>query len=201
MFVDDPHVNETLGVIPISGIGNTLDNTITAGKDSSVLSGLSGDDTLIGGDQSDVLIGGAAADSMLGGSGSDVFVQADGDSVAYTSQTAFSGNSLVGGGTIVFANSVDIITDFNSGDFIDVASAGDLTILAAGNGTNLLELSRNYMIRGVFAVNTGVFTQSDTGIDALILFNAQDPVLEAANNDNWLVATGAGPSLVAANFI
>ena len=183
--------------------GTSLDDIIFAKEGANNVLGNDGDDTIDGGQGADRISGGDGGDTLTGGAGADVFVQGNGDSVAYTAQTAFSANTLVAAGTIVFANSVDVITDFNNGglDLIDVATAADLTILAADNGSDPLELGRNYLIRGVFDANTSLFTQSDTGIDALILFNAQNPVLEAADNNNWLVATGAGASLVAANFI
>ena len=113
----------------------------------------------------DTINGGAGADILTGGSGVDLFIQNDGDSVRYTAQNAFSGNALVTGGTFIFRNSVDRITDFTGGaggDLIDV-TAGVITILSAGDSINELIAGNNYLIRGDFIDNTSLFTQSNVG--------------------------------------
>ena len=56
-----------------TGIGNDLDNTITATSGSNVLVGQGGADRLVGGIDGDTLLGGAGADTMLGGIGNDTY--------------------------------------------------------------------------------------------------------------------------------
>ena len=56
-----------------TGIGNTLDNTLTGGVGNDKLQGLAGNDTLIGGSGKDWLDGGAGVDVMKGGLGDDQY--------------------------------------------------------------------------------------------------------------------------------
>ncbi|MDT8333520.1 hypothetical protein RQ831_20925 [Roseomonas gilardii] len=66
----------------VSGVGNALDNTITANDAGDTLSGMAGSDTLTGGSGNDRLNGGTGADTMSGGAGDDVyFVDNTGDVV------------------------------------------------------------------------------------------------------------------------
>jgi Ca2+-binding RTX toxin-like protein len=98
----------TLGLTgDIDGTGNSLDNTITGGFGNNVLSGLAGNDTLtdiggndlfFGGDGADLLQAAAGADTLVGGAGNDRF--------------AFNANSL---------NGLYVISDFTSGDVLDVS--------------------------------------------------------------------------------
>ena len=58
----------------ISGIGNNLNNTITANRHDNALHGRAGNDVLNGGLGDDTLFGGAGRDTLKGGTGQDVFV-------------------------------------------------------------------------------------------------------------------------------
>ncbi|MDP2324897.1 MAG: ABC transporter transmembrane domain-containing protein, partial [Gammaproteobacteria bacterium] len=71
------------GTLTLTGIGNELDNVLTANASGSVLEGRGGNDSLkggsavdslLGGDGNDRLDGGAAGDWLAGGSGNDVYV-------------------------------------------------------------------------------------------------------------------------------
>ena len=193
--------------------GNIGDDVITGGKDNDLIYGGIGDDfirgdagndTIHGGDGADVLIGGAGADTLVGGAGVDIFVQNPSSSVSYTAQNAIADNSLTIGGTFVFDNSVNVVTDFTGGaggDLINTAVGNNLTILNSGSATNSLTLRSNYMIRGSFSTDSNTFTQSNSGNDSLILLNAQHRDLGNSFNNNYLIATGAGATLVAENFM
>ena len=61
--------------------------------------------------------------------------------------------------------------------------------------------STSPVIRGDFITDTSVFTQNNTGNDALILIDAKNASLDDLSNDNYLIVEGAGATLVAANFI
>lgn len=95
-------------------IGNAADNTLTGNAGRNGLYGAAGDDTLAGGGGRDTLVGGAGADTLTGGASADRFV--------FTS-AADSGGSAV-----------DTITDFRSGDLIDL-SALDANGSGSGNGS------------------------------------------------------------------
>ncbi|MGO1075687.1 calcium-binding protein [Inquilinus sp. CA228] len=58
----------------LRGVGNALDNVITADDWGGSLAGAAGDDTLHGGAGSDWLDGGLGADTMDGGAGNDTYV-------------------------------------------------------------------------------------------------------------------------------
>jgi Ca2+-binding RTX toxin-like protein len=62
------------GTSPITGIGNTLANTLTGNSSGNLLQGLSSDDSLYGVDGDDTLDGGLGNDLLSGGGGSDVAV-------------------------------------------------------------------------------------------------------------------------------
>ncbi len=60
---------------PIVGTGTDGDDSFTADPESASLhDGLSGNDTLTGGDQGDLLIGGTGADALSGGAGNDTLI-------------------------------------------------------------------------------------------------------------------------------
>ena len=131
----------TLGLVGnIDGTGNSLDNTITGGFGNNVLSGLAGNDTLtdiggndlfFGGDGADTLQASEGADTLVGGAGSDRF--------------AFDANSL---------NGLDLISDFTSGDVLDVSdlltgfdpatsNINDFLQADEGNGSTTIKVDSN----------------------------------------------------------
>jgi Ca2+-binding RTX toxin-like protein len=75
-----------LGTNAVSGIGNSLSNTLLGNSKSNSLDGADGNDFLIGNGGNDILNGGLGNDTMIGGTGDDYFVV---DSV---------GDSFSGGG-------------------------------------------------------------------------------------------------------
>ncbi|MDT8316220.1 carbohydrate-binding domain-containing protein [Roseomonas mucosa] len=62
------------GSAALKGVGNALDNTITANDAGNNLYGKDGADTLNGGAGNDYLDGGTGADHMAGGLGNDIYV-------------------------------------------------------------------------------------------------------------------------------
>ncbi|HYG47844.1 MAG TPA: calcium-binding protein [Allosphingosinicella sp.] len=104
-----------------TGTGNGLDNIIYGGGFDDVLSGAGGNDELRGSGGNDTLDGGAGNDLLIGSSGADIHTGgADNDTfrIDYWSS-----------GTGVDA---DRITDFASGDLVDV-SGWDADFNTAGN--------------------------------------------------------------------
>ncbi|MFO1034572.1 MAG: hypothetical protein U1E15_11015 [Hyphomicrobiales bacterium] len=90
------------GTSAINGTGNSLNNLITGNDAINTLTGGEGDDEINGGGGNDLIYGGTGADSLTGGAGNDVF---------YFTATSDSNA----------ANGVDVITDFTSGDKINVS--------------------------------------------------------------------------------
>ena len=121
------------GTAAINGTGNADANTITGNGGSNTLSGDAGNDILVGGAGTDRLIGGVGVDSLTGGTGNDTFVFAAGDS-----------------GTGV--GSRDTITDFQTGDLIDLtAFGGGLSFIGSGafNAANQVRFAG-----GIVEINT-----------------------------------------------
>ena len=74
------------GSVNLSGVGNTLANSITGNSGANTLQGLAGNDILIGGGGTDTLSGGDNDDLLVGGSGNDVFDGGTGiDTVSFRS--------------------------------------------------------------------------------------------------------------------
>jgi Ca2+-binding RTX toxin-like protein len=110
------------GTKHMTGTGNDLDNTMTAGAGSATFNGGAGNDTLIGGQGVDNLLGGMGNDRLWAGSGSGNFKfdQLSGGSgddtlIAGGGSTKMHGGS--GSDIFVFESqeSADIL-DFNSGE-------------------------------------------------------------------------------------
>ena len=101
--------------------GNALDNVIRSGGSADTLSGLDGDDELQAGAGNDTLNGGNGNDLLNGASGADIYTGGAGSDVF---QVGFfeSGNGA----------NADRITDFASGDIVDVSS-WDANRNVAGN--------------------------------------------------------------------
>lgn len=93
-----------------SGTGNAADNEIRGSEiNDNSLSGLAGDDILIGGDAQDALQGGADDDVLIGGAGGDILTGGAGSDVFYFGALEDSRTA-----------SGDVISDFVQGeDFIE----------------------------------------------------------------------------------
>jgi serralysin len=114
LAVDASHGANALTIIGNAGIntlaGTAFADTINAGAGNDTVAGGAGNDTIDGGAGNDSLTGGAGADSLTGGGGSDMFVLA-----------------AAGG-----AGNTDTITDFGSGDKIQLSKAVFTALGAVG---------------------------------------------------------------------
>ena len=116
-------------------IGGSGNDSLVGGDGDDVLDGDDGDDVLNGGTGSDQLNGGAGRDMLFGWSGNDVLSGGAGN------------DSLSGGGgadRFVFDGldgSVDVITDFETGDVLAVGNM--LTGYSAGQETEFVTLVDN----------------------------------------------------------
>jgi Ca2+-binding RTX toxin-like protein len=120
----------------------------------------------------------------------------DGDTFTFATGIAF------GQGT-----GVDVITDFNTGDLLDVTTAGTTYINLNGTtaATNLVANS-HYYLQGTFNATTGVFTVNSaatTGTSGLALLVVADGIANTlANQTGVVILTGVLASdLTTASFI
>lgn len=98
-----------------NGTGNALNNTITGNDGANTLTGGDGKDKILGGGGDDRLNGGLQADTLTGGAGNDTFV--------YSSvQESMAGTA-----------NRDTITDFTTGDRINLVTIDAKTSTAATN--------------------------------------------------------------------
>jgi Ca2+-binding RTX toxin-like protein len=118
------------GTSAINGTGNSADNELNGNSAANVLSGGAGLDEINGGDGADTITGGLDADTLTGGLGNDTFV--------YTALLDSKLQTDPYGATY----GVDVITDFLSGDKINMsaidantASGGDQAFVVDTNGT------------------------------------------------------------------
>jgi len=119
----------TLTGSAVTGKGNGLDNAITGSdtanklygfEGSDSLDGGGGNDDLFGGSGNDLLTGGAGQDKLAGGAGNDTFIFRDGDFGGATKATA------------------DHITDFATGDLIDLANVDANALIDGDQGFTFL---------------------------------------------------------------
>jgi uncharacterized delta-60 repeat protein len=114
------------------GTGNLVANQITGNSGNDTLSGLAENDTLNGMDGNDKLLGGDGNDALNGGQGDDALSGGnDNDTLAGNAGT----DTLTGGAgsdSFVFDTTpngaYDVITDFQTGDHIQLASSAFGTI-------------------------------------------------------------------------
>ena len=133
-------------------IGSSFDDTLTGDGMANTLNGGAGDDTLIGGAGDDTLTGGAGQDTLTGGAGDDIFVI----------QTVASSVALA-----------DVITDFTSGDKLDITTSSTAQVwwnnnADSGSADSTNDTSTNDLILYADAAKTQVL--------AVILDYTTDPV-------------------------
>jgi len=108
---------------------------------------------------------------------------------------------MIAGETFVFANGVDVITDFTSGtDFLDVTTAANYTLLSAASAVNATTVGNNYSIRGSYVATTGVFTQAAAGADSLVITSAVTTIITGATELGIVILVGT-TTLTTADFI
>ena len=190
------------GVNDLTGIGNTLDNTLTGNTGSNILSGLAGTDILIGNEGDDLLDGGLGEDTMSGGIGDDIYV---------VDNTADVVAELEGEGTDTVRSSIDYVLGENLED-LELTAADSISgtgntldnSISGNSGDNsLLGLEGNdelYGGAGNDLLNGG--TGSDTmaggaGNDIYIVDNNSDTTVELADEGIDIVESSLSHTLAA----
>lgn len=146
---------------------------LLAGDQAENIVGTSGQDTLLGWGGNDTINGGDGNDYLAGGNGDDLFVFDE------------------------EANATDIITDFTSGDKIDLSSMsaisgmGDITISDL-NGDSLVELGNNQTIR-LFDFDYTALSSNDFS------FAVAGPQTIAGGYGDEALTGGAGDDLIQGN--
>lgn len=167
----------------------------TSGTDVINLNGSTGAETLTGSSVVDQIDGGTGADTINGGSGNDIINQTSGDTVDWTAPT----------GTSVSTTGMDIMT-LAAGDIIDISDYGiaSADILAAGALDSDAEVTGNDLSavtdapensinvqRGTYDSSANSFTESATGSDALLLYDADDATGSIDTEAVVLIGLGA----------
>jgi len=181
----------------VVGVGNATDNLIVSTDKDSKLSGLdgndsllgrTGDDTLDGGSGDDNLTGDNGADSLAGGAGNDLLSGAVGDDTIMGdagNDTLNGGaglDSLVGGAgndRLAFSDGPEIMAGGAGDDEYYVDDVGDIVIEAAGEGNDTV-----YSLLDIVL--------SD-GVENALLLLAGLPAINATGNssDNNIVGSSA----------
>jgi Ca2+-binding RTX toxin-like protein len=153
-----------LGTRGITGIGNSLNNTLIGNSTYNSLSGGDGNDWLVGTGGANTLNGGTGADTMIGGAGNDYFVVDN------------AGDSLVGGG-----GNDGVIAMFNytlSADF-NVLVLGGTAATGTGNANNN-SLTGNSMDNTLTGGGGADTMTGRGGNDYYVVDSADDFVIEAS---------------------
>ncbi|WP_433740236.1 peroxidase family protein [Pseudomonas putida] len=198
------------------GIGNGLNNVITAGAGSDTLNGGGGNDILIGNGGNDrlngetgndQLLGGLGADILNGGNGDDSLDGGDGDDslIGDTGNDTLlgglgndnldggNGNDLLQGGdgndTLLGGIGVDTLLGGNGNDFIDGGDGNDTVTGGAGNDVMVASSGND-----IFMFAAGFGTDQILGFDA-VLAGGQDRI--DISGLNITAATFAGSVTIA----
>lgn len=168
---------------------------------ANVLAGGAGNDTLNGAAGSDRLIGGAGADLLSGGTGKDTFVEGLTQGVKIS--TAMADGNLSVGDQLVFANGVDLISDFvagNGGDVLDLVNAGS-AISALGVSNTALIKGVNYFLSGIWDATSKVFTLAADGSGSSTLVLQGSAGADIDQNGSLVILVGVdSDNLQAGNF-
>jgi hypothetical protein len=176
------------GTAATGNVINVSEYTGIYEADGMVLKGsTTGVTTITGGAGDDVITGGSAADNITGGAGGDTIdvgssVGADIVNITAANQTGEYTSTYAG--TSVATTGMDIISGLNSGDDIllstlyttNSATAVNTAVLDSDAITKAADLSVSvtsntiHVVRGTYITN--VFSESATGADAIVLFDA-----------------------------
>ena len=161
-------VNATNVTTPLTIIGNSLNNSIKAGKAADTISANVGNDKIYGGAGNDVingdagndylsgdagndtLYGGTGKNTLKGGSGNDVFVHGSGNDVITDYE--------VGKDKIILANSANTTYAVSGKNVIFKNVSGNVTV-TGGKGKNITVIDKN---NNEFVINNSVMTAAST---------------------------------------
>ena len=172
--------------------GQDGNDHLIGGSGNDTLMGGDGNDVLAGGDGDDVLNGGAGSDQLSGGAGRDMLFGSFGDDVLRggAGNDTLSGGSGAGADRFVFDSfdgSVDVITDFGTGDVLAIGNM--LTDFSAGHEASFVNLvdngtSTTVQVDPDGAANGSVFTSFAVlnGVTGTTL----DALVSAGQIDFWL---------------
>jgi len=117
-----------VGVGPLDGTGDGMDDRIDGNGYANTLRGLDGDDALYGYEDADILEGGAGKDRLDGGAGADRMVGGADDDVYVVDSSGDRVIELAGGG-------VDTVWLSGLGSYTLAAEVENLVLLSGGRGT------------------------------------------------------------------
>jgi Ca2+-binding RTX toxin-like protein len=209
--------------IEITGL-HTLTTASLAGLQNAILTGTNAADTIIGTSGNDILNGDAGNDGLYGLDGDDVLVGSTGDDVLEggLGKDRLAGNGgadrfvFGSAGETPFSAGRDVVTDWNTGDVIDL-SAMDADLTAAGNqGFTFLGMTgvtsaagagelrafhhngNTYLLGGVDADGRGDFQIEITGLHTLTtasLAGLQNAILTGTNAADTIIGTSGNDIL------
>jgi Ca2+-binding RTX toxin-like protein len=176
------------------GSGNNTINlsALSAGYD---LNGNAGNDTLIGSSGNDWINGGIGADTMTGGNGSDDFNFEQGDSPLVTASNLGGDGVLNSGDTFSFANGVDRITDFASGEGLGLdlqhsdlfGNQGAPSYMGSAPATGEATDQGYFAVQGNYSGSTFTVDNTASGHDTLLVYDGDS---SAAVTQTGIVLSG-----------
>ena len=187
--------------------GGDGNDVITGGSGNDTLTGGKGNDTIFGGAGNDTITGGKGADVLTGGAGNDTFKFTSGDSPATViTPSDVNGNSIWDNGdTFTFDSAIDVITDFATGDMLDVSTGSQVKNffnLATSTNVGSGVLVSNAFLRGAWDAANNTFTVAQNGADVLVVYDGTANTFGAnAHADRAVVLLGFNQDLTAGMFV
>ena len=191
----------------VRGIGNSLENRITANGNNNFIAGHEGNDTILGMDGRDELCGDQGDDTLFGGGHDDVLHGSTGEDAldggtghdtlngGANRDTLFGrdGHDTLDGGT-----GGDVMAGGGDNDTYFVDSYGDEVTEVAGQGYDTVNSTIGYTLRANFEALTLQGTAvAGTGnaLGNVLKGNASDNILSGAGGMDTLIGNGGGDTL------